>query len=108
MAETTIPPVMPMSRNMCEARTNGGDHCFHTQAQPFQNSPTTVIIWSVCCFCAPSYLRQTVLVPHDTDNADMVALQMKHGPLVLVERMQPPPKNQPRILVPADRVQNKH
>ncbi len=108
MAETTVAPQpKPATNTVCPQRPSGGAHCFHTQGQPFQNGPNTFVMWGCCCYCAPSYMRQTVMVPHNTPDDDVVAAEMLHGPLVRVERMQPPVAP-PRLLVPNRAQQTKH
>lgn len=99
MAEITV---KLRTEPQCEGRPEGFTHCWHTLTPAFQNGPQSAVVNALCCHCAPSYHRQTVLVPWNTPVEEMVAIEAQHGPLVSIMRMEKPKLPGPQLLIPAD------
>lgn len=89
--ETTVAP------RQCAARSAGLQHCFHVSSAPIPG-PGFVTFPNVCCFCAPTYIKLEVVVPHTFTQEQVVASQMQHGPIVVIMRQEKP---QPGLAVPA-------
>lgn len=84
----------------CDARTNG-DHCYHLSGNPFQlpGLGASMCIPTMCCWCAPDYIRLTIHLDSRVKDEDLTVQQMTHGPRVRVERLPKRPTG-PQIVVP--------
>lgn len=98
MTELTI---VPHTEPACPERSNDLPHCWHATGNPIQG-PNWVTFENVCCFCAPTYMKQDVILPWNMDQTTVVAEQMKHGRLVVMRR-QDKPKQQIAVAKSAPR-----
>jgi hypothetical protein len=88
-----------MSEQQCAARTNG-EHCYHVLDDPHRlpNGGAGMFVPTICCWCAPSYLRLNVFLDPRVDDEDLTVQQMTHGPRIVVQRL--PRRQGPSLVVP--------
>lgn len=80
----------------CPVRQNDGEHCYHTYIPTFQSMSGSVIMPSICCFCAPTYMHINVIVTGVISDEDITAEQLQHGHLITIQRR---PKAGPKLAV---------
>jgi hypothetical protein len=73
--------------SVCPSRANEQPHCYHVAGPPVTNPGVSVITMNLCCWCAPSYYRVDVRVSDRVPTEEVVAANMEHGPLVLIQSM---------------------
>lgn len=76
-----------MAVRTCSARQGEQTHCYHVDGTPVQGA-ASVIFDNVCCFCAPEWMHKDIYVPETVNDEDLVAEQMKHGPLITMHKTQ--------------------